>query len=124
MVRVRGFRWSDLDGVLAAHNSAAGAGAATRAGLEAELRRGPGRAERSVWVVAEGERIEGYGRLRPWHSPGWLQVEVVVRPERRRQVSMCTRNGASDVHPSWSTDRIGAASFLAGESIDDTSQMH
>ena len=33
----------------------------------------------------------------------------------RWRVSMCTRNGSSDVHPNWSTMRVGATQFPARE---------
>ncbi|HPL29138.1 MAG TPA: GNAT family N-acetyltransferase, partial [Anaerolineae bacterium] len=89
MVRVRRFRWSDLDGVLAVRNACvtagAGQGPATREGLAAYWSQGGVRAERDVWVVQGQDDLLAYGGLRPWHSPGWLQVEVAVLPAWRGQ---------------------------------------
>ncbi len=84
MVRLRRFRWSDLDGLLAVRNAGAVAEASqspsSREGLAAHWSQGSVRAERDLWVVEGQENILAYGGLRPWHSPGWLQVEIAVLP--------------------------------------------
>jgi len=87
MAVLRGFQWSDLDGLLqvreAALPSAAGQRLGDRERLAADLERAGGQPERDLWVVEEGGQIVAYGRLAPWYDPRGLQVEIVVRPEQR-----------------------------------------
>ena len=87
MIRSRVFRWADLDGLLAVWEaSALSLAGQSFAGPEQFVRQwqsGGAWAERDLWVAEDGGGIVGYGGLRPWHSPGWLQGEVVVHPEWR-----------------------------------------
>lgn len=87
MVRLRRFRWSDLDGLLAVYNAiaAANAGQSTRETLQSPWRWSSLRAERDLWVAEDRGQIVAYGGLRPWHSAGWLQAEVAVHPGWRRR---------------------------------------
>ncbi len=111
MVRLRRFRADDMPGMLAVHNASAaggvGQGPTTREGLAAYWQSSGVRAERDLWVVAGREELLAYGGLRPWHSIGWLQVELVVHPAwrgqglgqalLRRLVADARRRGASDL---------------------------
>jgi mycothiol synthase len=84
MVRLRSFRWADLDATAAVESASAMPGASQATDAAARFARrweGAGiRAERDLWVAEEGGEVVGYAGLRPWHSPGWLEAVVVVHP--------------------------------------------
>ncbi len=87
MVHLRPFSWSDLDNLLALHNAGvvpgSSQGQATRESLAAHWRQGSVQARRDLWVAETDGEIVAYGGLQPWHSAGWLQVEIVVHPAWR-----------------------------------------
>jgi len=87
MARTRVFQPHDFDGILAVQNASAlgeaGQGKASRTSLEAYWALGKAHRREQLWVVEEEGQIVAYGGLRPWHSPEWLQAEVVVHPARR-----------------------------------------
>ncbi len=90
MMTVRGFSWGDLDGVVRVHNAAALADGQpvgmTAEAFTARWQAFGGRPELNLWVIAgASDEVLAYGGLRPWHSPGWLQAEIVVRPDLQRR---------------------------------------
>lgn len=118
MPRIRAFRLSDLDEILAVQNASAlaetGSGPVSRGSLEANWRLGAEQAQRSLWVVEEGEQILAYGGLRSWHSPEWRQIEVVVHPARRGQGL-----GHALLRRLVSTGRQRGASYLCAIAADN-----
>jgi mycothiol synthase len=84
MVRLRDSRRSDLQGILAVHNASAeleaSQGYSTRESLEAYWRRDR---QYELKVLEASGQIVAYAGLRPWHSPGWLQIEIAVHPQWR-----------------------------------------
>jgi len=87
VTRIRPYQPDDLDGMLGVQNASADAEAgqsgASRSGLASYWGLRDRRRPAGLWVAEEGGQIVAYAGLRPWHSLGWLQAEVVVHPAER-----------------------------------------
>ncbi len=88
-MELRAFRWSDLEGAFGVRATSAGAEGSQTQATPQEFarywRRDGVDAERDLWVVEEAGEILACGGLRPWNRPGWLQADLDVRADRRRQ---------------------------------------
>lgn len=118
MWHVRAFRPQDLEGMLAVQHASARAEAGqhrlSREGLQSYWGRG---SAKSLWVAEEGGQVVAYAGLRAWHSPGWLQAEVVVHPSQRGRGL-----GGALLRHLVSAARRGGAAYLCAVAPDEPAE--
>ncbi len=130
MTHLRAFRPQDSASLLAirAANAAVDAEQNANAGMQLQNDLRQGSAAHNLWVIEQGQEILAYGGLRPWHSLGWLQVEVFVHPAWRNRglgsmlleqlLAEAARRGAPYVGTTVSDRDAAAGAFLRRHGFD------